>query len=177
MPQLTVLRFGQEESLEVPDVGALTFPDGIVGMPHLHEFVVVEDERVAPCRWLQSLEEPALAFLVVEPELIEPEYRVELAEEDATALELGDRDDASVWVLITIKSGAEHSTANLLAPVVVNPRTRVGRQVILHESGYSLRHPLTPSPAATGEGDAPSSAGGAASSTLRGKAEDAGPAA
>ena len=131
---LSVTRFGHAEPLEVPAAGTLTFPEGLVGLDHLRHFTLVEDERVSPCRWLQSLDEPALAFLVVDPTLVSPGYAADLPH--------GDR-----WVIITLRPQPEQSTANLLAPVVIDPHARTGRQIVLHDSGYSLRHHITTLPA------------------------------
>jgi flagellar assembly factor FliW len=126
----SVTRFGSAEPLEVSSGDTLTFSDGLVGLDHLRAFTLVEDERVTPCRWLQSLDEPALAFLVVDPGLVDPAYAPELPE--------GDR-----WVIITLRVQPERSTANLLAPVVIDGASRTGQQIVLHDSGYSLRHPIT----------------------------------
>ena len=105
-----------------------------MGLERLRQFVLVEDERVVPCRWLQSLEEPALAFLVVDPKLVEPSFDVDLP--------AGER-----WVIITLRQPPEGSTANLLAPVVIDAERRIGQQIVLHESGLSLRHPIQVPPA------------------------------
>ena len=131
---LDVQRFGQSEPLEVRASEVITFPKGLVGLEHLSQFVLVEDERVVPCRWLQSLEEPALAFLVVDPGLVHPAYDPDLP--------AGER-----WVIITLRQQPEASTANLLAPVVIDPQSRTGQQLVLHESGFSLRHPIQVPPA------------------------------
>ncbi|HET7771782.1 MAG TPA: flagellar assembly protein FliW, partial [Chloroflexota bacterium] len=88
-----------------------------MGLDHLRRFVLVEDERVVPCRWLQSLDEPALAFLVVDPALVDPTYDPDLP--------AGDR-----WVIITLRQQPEASTVNLLAPVVIDPAARTGQQIV-----------------------------------------------
>jgi flagellar assembly factor FliW len=106
----------------------------LVGLEHLRQFVLVQDERVVPCRWLQSIEEPALAFLVVDPQLVDPTYD--------PGLPPGDR-----WVIITLRQQPDVSTANLLAPVLVDTTARSGQQIVLHESGFSLRHPIQVPPA------------------------------
>jgi flagellar assembly factor FliW len=140
--QLAVTRFGQTEQIEVIAGEVLSFPHGLIGMEHLWQFVIVDDSRIAPCRWLQSLQVPALAFVIADPRLVLPEYVPHLPEEDAADLELEDNPDVDVWALLTIHPDPAQSTANLLAPIVVNRRTRRGKQVILSESRFALRHPL-----------------------------------
>lgn len=122
----------------------LTFPHGLVGMSQLRQFVVVDDPQTVPCRWLQSIQEPALAFLIVDPRIVDPAYQCDLSADDLAVLGLDGGQDADVWAIITVHPDPGQATANLLAPVVVNATNRIGRQVILGESGYSLRHPLIP---------------------------------
>ncbi len=145
---LEVVRFGEAETLDVPARRVLTFPQGLVGMEHLRAFALLDDDRIAPCRWLQSIDEPSLAFVVVDPRLVDTSYEAHVPEEDAAALKLDSAADAELWTLVTVHTDPAQSTVNLLAPVVINRRRRLGMQVILHESTYSLRHPIgsPPSP-------------------------------
>ena len=142
MHSLDVTRFGQTERLDVPADEVITFPEGLVGLEHLRLFALVDDPRVDPCRWLQSLDEPELAFVVVDPRVVEPSY-----EPNAPAGDL--------WAIITLRRAPERSTVNLLAPIVIDPQGRVGHQVVLHASGYALRHPISspPAPHAAAGGD------------------------
>jgi flagellar assembly factor FliW len=142
--RLTVTRFGAEEAVLVPAGDVLIFPEGIVGMEELREFVLLDDARIAPCRWLQSLDEPAIAFVVVAPQLLVPAYTVEVSEADARQLRLADPAGAEVWTIVTVHPEPERSTVNLLAPVIVNRAGRRGKQVLLQESGYPVRYPIVP---------------------------------
>ena len=139
---LQVVRFGQTERLDVASTAVVTFEQGLVGMEHLRQFAVVEDARLAPGAWLQSIEEPALAFVVIAPTMLLPDYAAEISGDDAYQLELEDADDADVWSIVTIVGDPRNSTVNLLAPIVVNRKRCLGKQVILSEARYSLRHPL-----------------------------------
>jgi flagellar assembly factor FliW len=139
---LQVVRFGQTEALDVTNADVVTFEQGLVGMEHLRQFAVVADGRLAPCAWLQSIEEPALAFVVIAPTLLLPEYAAEISGDDAYQLELEDPDDADIWSIVTIVGDPRNSTVNLLAPVIVNRKRGLGKQVILSDARYSLRHPL-----------------------------------
>lgn len=140
---LTVSRFGQREEIQVPEDAIVAFEQGIVGMAHLRRFALIEDQRIDPCLWLQSVDDPEVAFVVVDPQHILPGYAATLSEEDAADVELREASDADTWVILTIHSDPAQSTANLLAPVVVNRLRRRGKQVILNESGYALRQPIS----------------------------------
>lgn len=134
---LTVQRFGAPEQIEVAPEEVIDFPAGLVGMESLRRFALLRDRRIAPCRWLQSLDDPHVSFVVVDPRVVEPGYAVELPEGEAAA-------DVEIMAIMTIHRDPAASTVNLLAPVVVDRAARTGRQVVQHESGYDVRHPVSP---------------------------------
>jgi flagellar assembly factor FliW len=88
---------------------------------------------------LRSLERPEVRFLVAVPTPFFPDYTIELDEAACTELDLHDAGDALVLVVLTVGPEAGGATANLLAPVVVNARTRHAAQVILSGSDWPVR--------------------------------------
>lgn len=133
-------RFGR---IEVQAEQVVTMPHGMVGFPHLRQYVLIKHREGSPFHWLQSLEEASLAFVVMSPLLFDPSYEFTLGQTETKLLEVGDPQQIQVWVVITIPHGApERMTANLKAPVVVNLATRLGAQVILEDPRYPLRHPI-----------------------------------
>ena len=132
--QLGALTYGEKD--------LLAFPDGIPGFPQWHDYLLVDQDDVAPLRWLQPLAEPTVTFTVLNPYLFVPDYRIRLGDEDRVALDLVEGDEPAVLVLVTIPDDPIQMTANLLGPLVINPRTNKGRQLVMHDSGYPIRHPL-----------------------------------
>jgi len=132
-------RFGD---IDVPDERMLSFPDGLPGFPNARRFTMVEVPESDAFFWLQSLDDPSLAFLAAVPWPFFPNYEPELSEPDQEALELTAAGDALVLCLLTVHREERNVTANLLGPVIVNERTRVGRQVVLAESSWPVRAPL-----------------------------------
>jgi len=129
-------RFG---TFAVPADRVLWFAEGLVGFPDYHRFVIVEHTRPGPLRWLLCLDEPELAFAVVDPAEFFPDYRVD------ACLGLSAEKDVAVFAIVTIpRAYPVGMSANLMAPVVVDVETRDGRQVILDNGSYSTRHPLLP---------------------------------
>lgn len=133
--------------LTVDSEDILSFPDGLPGFPGSHRYVLVDagDEEPAVLWWLQSVDEPEVAFLCAAPWPFFPDYAPELPDTEAEDLELTDPADALVLVLLTVHRddpAGPSVTANLLGPVIVNRRTRVGRQVVLADSDWPLRAPL-----------------------------------
>ncbi|GJL67398.1 MAG: flagellar assembly factor FliW [Nitrospirales bacterium] len=137
-------RFGM---LDVSDDTLLTFPSGLVGFPDFRRYLVLDPPEDADYQWFQSVDEPSLAFVIMDVDLLQPDFRTNLSLEGLAELDMTSADSISIMAVISIPSDhPDQATANLRAPLVVNGRTRQGKQLILHES-ISLRHPLFHDPA------------------------------
>jgi len=132
-------RFGQ---VQVQDDELLTFPEGILGFNDFRRFVLLDDPNDEIFAWLQSCEEPAIAFPVLEPELFSETYRVNLAKSEAETLQLAPTDSKRLFCIVTIPDDPTLMTANMKAPIVINPRLRVARQCVLQENSLAIREPI-----------------------------------
>jgi flagellar assembly factor FliW len=133
-------RFGE---LEVAESDLLRFSQGVPGFEHLKEFFLLPVPGNPLFVWLQAVQDPAVAFLLVDPFPFFPDYAVELGESETRFLEASGPEELAVYAVTTIPpEGVREMTANLLAPVVLNLRARLGLQTILDGSGYSTRHRL-----------------------------------
>ena len=122
---------------------ALTEP--LPGFPHHRDYVLVAADATGLLRWLQSVDPQGPRFLVVPPASFVPDYAPRLPGTLLTELALEDRAVAELHCLVTVPDGdVRAATANLRAPLVMNPATGRGRQVVLTEGGYPIRHPLGP---------------------------------
>src|SRR5882672_7215305 len=119
---------------------SLLLPEGFVGCPTWKRFVlIVEDAEELPVAMLQSLDDPDCTMLVADPKMVEPSYTVRLTAEDRAALSLGS--DGQPVLYCTLSVSAEGwISANLLAPLAINPVSRTGRQIVLEESAYTTTH-------------------------------------
>ncbi len=143
-------RFGDLETVSVSSEAVFTFAEGVPGFERHTSFALLDDDRISPFRCLQSLDDPDLGFLVLEPSRFVEEYGFDLCDEDAARLELDEDPSTSsgqaaplVLTILVIPGGDVRAmTANLQAPVVLNPRRRLGKQVILAEERFPLRHPV-----------------------------------
>jgi flagellar assembly factor FliW len=127
-------------AVEVDESKVLTFDHGLLGFPDAKRFALVDASDDGTYYWLQSLDDPQLAFLAAVPWAFFPDYEPELSEPDQAALGLSTPTDALVFCLLTFTD--DTVTANLLGPLVVNANTREGRQIVLGDSEYSARVPL-----------------------------------
>ncbi len=138
--ELRTTRFGQLETLEIPEEMVLEFPYGLPGFESHNSFALIEDARYVPFHWLQSMVDPAVVFLVIDPKLVVEEYRVNFAELDVDCLELVVSGEPEVLCVLVMPKDIASATINLKAPVIVNRTRRRGKQVILAEERYPLRY-------------------------------------
>jgi len=133
------LRFGE---IEVDEDKVITFPDGLLGFPHCKRYAIIENEEIEPLKWLQSLDESWLAFVIVDPFILMREYEFEVPAEVAENLGMDGPEDAIVYVILTIGEDIRETTANLQAPLIISRKTRLGKQLILTNGSYPVRYPV-----------------------------------
>jgi flagellar assembly factor FliW len=134
-------RFGR---VEVEDSAAIDFPDGIVGFRDLRRFVIFDGPEGTPFKWLQAIDRPEFAFVVCDPLLFKPDYRITVSREDLAALKLDGIDDAVVCVILSVPSDPWKITGNLLGPVVFNAEKKLGKQLVLSGTEYTTKFPVFP---------------------------------
>ncbi len=133
-------RFGE---MEIDNGRVIHFPEGMIGFPDHRNFVLLEHKPGSPFMWLQSTEDPDLAFVLINPYRMKSDYLEDLPH-DERARVLGENGRSPlILAVVTIPRGEAHrATANLLGPLVIDVEKRTGRQVILAGSAYQTRHPL-----------------------------------
>lgn len=135
---LSNTRFGDIE-YSADDI--ITFADGVIGFPTNTQFVLLSHKPNTPFRWLQSIDDPALAFLVAFPEVIAPGYAPEIENSVAHELCLTEETPQMVLTTVTIPPGKpEEMTTNLLGPIIINGVTMRAKQVILADEAYTVKH-------------------------------------
>ena len=130
--------------VDLSDV-VLEIEGGVLGFPGVSRFALVRlDDEVDGLFRLVGVDPEGtdLAFVVAAPQVFFPDYSPVI--DDAVVEELALEDDALALVVLTLHEPLTDSTANLLAPVVLNPRTRRGRQVVLSDSSLPVRRRLIP---------------------------------
>lgn len=127
-------RFG---AIEVDEKCVLRMPRGPYGFEERREFVLLEHSPDSLFRWLQSADDPALAFVVMEPSACITGYEIEITDADAETLRLERAEDAMALVILTIAEGGARVTANLAAPIVINAKLSIGMQMVLDDSRYA----------------------------------------
>ena len=110
------------------------FADGIPAFEESKRFILVVNENIKPFLYLKSLDIEGLGFVCIDPFMICREYSIRIPAKDQSNLSLNDPAMAFVLSLVTVEKDPRETTANLLAPIIVNMENMQGRQVILDEN-------------------------------------------
>ena len=133
------VKFGD---LEVLEEKILRFKEGLPGFPQIRRFVVLGPEEIQPFRYLQAVDDPPITLFIINPFLVDRTYEFRLSDTDMADLNSKNSSELAVYAVATIPENPSEATINLMAPIVINENDRCGKQVILHESKYSIKHPL-----------------------------------
>ncbi len=139
--KIETTRFG---TIEIDENKVLKFVRGILGFPNDLHYALLPHREDSPFFWLQSLDSPDLAFVVINPSIIVSDYAFELPEDAVEELEIERPEQAEALVIVTFRHGEDGESrtmsANLLGPVVVNVDKRLARQVVLDPNKYPVRY-------------------------------------
>ena len=137
-------RFG---IIEIDENKIINMPKGMPGFPGRKRFIMFRHREDSPFYWYQCIEDRDLAFVIMSPFIIKPDYRIDVdyIVSEMQWNESSDKENLEIYVIINIPRGApEKMTANLIAPLVINTRNREAGQIILSDSPYDHRYPVIP---------------------------------
>ncbi len=129
--------------LEVPEEAVVDFPFGIPGFPSERRYCLMEVKPGSRFKLLQSIGRADLAFVVTDPLTEDPGYPLELVQRMAMPIGLEPKEPLAVAAIVTVPPPPATPTANLLAPLAMGLKSRLGVQVVLHETKYEMRHPIS----------------------------------
>ncbi len=136
-------------TVRVPETEILEMSAPIPGFSKANRYCILPTSEGgdSPFRWFHAVDVADLAFVAINPFEFFPDYDIELPRPDQEELDIECAEEVLLLALVTIPPGEpEKCTANLVAPIVINTRTRRARQVILYESKYTTKHRLLPDP-------------------------------
>lgn len=131
-------RFGEVEY--DPD-NLLVFPAGLIGFPTLHSFIVMPNRKQGPLFWIQSVDDPEIAFVLTDPTNFFLTYEVKPDNAERSSLQISQDDECYVMVVVTVPPD-QNITLNLAAPILFAPKSNRAIQVILENTDYQSRTPL-----------------------------------
>lgn len=141
--------------LEYDNSDVVNFVKPILGFEHLRKFLVVCRPESEPLRWLQSLDDPDICFVILEPQWVLPGYEIEISQHDIKTLDGStDQADYQTYLIITIPRGKpEDISANLKGPVVINRKNLKAIQMVLSNPDYEIQFKFVKKQGAVSAGD------------------------
>ena len=135
-----IVKTGRFGDLTASDAERIEIPQGLLGFPEYTKFCLVDPGDDTLILWLQSLENPEIAFALLEPKIFRPDYSARLSAAELRELKLENINQSAVFSILTIPEDVTQMTANLKAPLVINLKAQIARQVVLQENEYSIKH-------------------------------------
>jgi len=137
--KLSTSNFG---NLSIEKENIITFEQGLLGFEELKQFAIIAVEECLPFEWLVSLEDPIVAFPILNPTLFFSDYKPSLSKDDLVLLDIKKEKDVEMFCIVTLGKKPEDVTLNLKGPILINMKNKMGKQVVLIEDYYSLSQQL-----------------------------------
>jgi flagellar assembly factor FliW len=128
--------------LEIDQSDIINFESGLPGFVNLENFVLLPLAEKSPFIVMQSVKNPDVAFVTVEPGNLIQDYEFEINDKTENNLKIDSIADLLILNIITLKDQIKESTANLSAPIIINLEEQVGKQVILDDQRYQVRYKI-----------------------------------
>ena len=127
--------------IEVNEDSVIRFDNGILGFEEYQNFILLDDSNgESPFRCLQSLEESDLAFVVIDPFIVKPDYEITLGEDLLERLDIKSKEDVLILAIVVVPEDVSLISFNLRAPIVLNVNQRKGVQYVVENDRYQVRH-------------------------------------
>lgn len=128
--------------IEFEESSVIVFKEGMLGLPNFKRYLLLESDNIRPFFRLQSVDEPSISFLLIDPSFADESLKNYVAERDPEQTYLERIDECDLLVVCNVSDDGSDVTANLVAPVIINNDKRVGYQLVLLDSPYDVRHSL-----------------------------------
>jgi flagellar assembly factor FliW len=137
---IVTTRFGD---IDVDESKVIEMRGGILGFEHLKKFILHIKDESNPFWWFQSLDEGAIAFVVINPFVAKADYEPVLGDSDTQLLEIENAEDVVMLVIVTIRQKPFMVSVNLRAPIVINAKKKIAKQIVLDDETYPVQYYFT----------------------------------
>lgn len=127
--------------VDIKEEQIISIPKGLFGFEEYVEFALIDSEY-QPFIWLQSLKDKNLAFLLIDPFLIDDTYEADIDDAELSKIGLSDAKDVMLLTVVTVPPDGGPVTANFQGPLVINKHNRLCMQVILDNPQYTTKHDI-----------------------------------
>jgi flagellar assembly factor FliW len=128
--------------LDISEDSIINFPNGIPGFEDLKQFTIVDSEEPElPFKWLQSIDKSDIAFVIINPFFIRFDYDFEVKDDLLKSIGVQNPQELAIFCIVVVPpENLNNMTINLKAPLIINPKERMGMQAILDSDKYNVRH-------------------------------------
>ena len=134
--QINTLRFG---TVEIDKSEIIIVPEGIIGFPDIKRYVILDMGKDTPFKLFQAVDEPTVGFVIIDPILFKPDYKVKIRKEDLYSLSAENLNEIVTAVIVTIPEDLYKMTANLRGPLLINLKRRWERKFVFADDTYNTR--------------------------------------
>lgn len=135
--QLDTTRFG---TIEVDPNAVITFTQPIIGFQEYRRFIILPGPPESFVQWLQSTDSGELAFIIMDPRQVVPNYDVQISQHELAELAVTAVQELDVYTLVVVPRDQAQIRTNLKAPILISPKHRLGKQTILDKSDYPIQY-------------------------------------
>ncbi|MDP5275885.1 flagellar assembly protein FliW [Chengkuizengella axinellae] len=130
--------------IDIDESKIIKLTQGLLGFDDVKEYALIQLDQEIPLTYMQSIEDQNINFIILNPFQFFKDYNVELSQDVQDELEIKEPSEVAIWSLATIQENLEDATCNLIAPLVFNIRTKLGKQIVLHNTDYTTKHKFVP---------------------------------
>ena len=137
---IVTTRFGE---IDIDESKIIDMRGGILGFEHLRTFILHMHDQGNPFSWFQSIEDGGVAFAVVNPFVAKTDYEPEISDYDIRLLEIENVQDVVLMGIVTVHQHPISVSVNLRAPIVINAKKKIAKQIVLEDAAYPVQYYLT----------------------------------
>ena len=141
--KIETTKFG---TIQIEEEKIITMPAGMLGFQGRKRFIILERKETQPFYWYQCVDDPALAFVIINPYLFKPDYSVDLKPTlKEMSWEADGEENLKLYVVVntsTSNGATDKITANLIGPLLINTQRCEAVQMFIHNNLYSHKYPI-----------------------------------
>jgi flagellar assembly factor FliW len=141
---LRVIQSAKLGKVEFRDEDILTLITPLFGFNDLSDFLLINNSDYYPFLWFQSVEDPSVCFIVIEPGPFFPDYKPIFDKREFKVMGVKDTSEFKIFCIVVIPDNPTDATANLRAPLIINFERKIAKQAVLENDSLQIREPLFP---------------------------------
>ncbi|MBC7087513.1 MAG: flagellar assembly protein FliW [Tissierellales bacterium] len=131
-------------NISIEDENIINFPNGILGFENSKRFVMIDFPNNTLFKFLQDIDNENVSFILINPWDFFEDYEIDIPDKELDTIDLNPQieNTLEIYSIVTLGSSLKESTANLLAPIIINIKSKLGKQYVLTYTSYTTKHKL-----------------------------------